>query len=62
MCLCLCPYPYLFLPRDSAATLASVRRGAGSHIGPGATLIFDMELVKVFEGEARQYPGSFILE
>ena len=62
MCLCLCPCPYLFLPRDSAATLASVRRGAGSHIGPGATLIFDMELVKVFEGEARQYPGSFILE
>ena len=35
---------------------------AGNAIGPGTTLIFDLELVKVFDGEARSYPGSLLLE
>jgi hypothetical protein len=45
------------------AHLAYGDRGAGDKIPPGATLVFTLELVKVFEGTtARSYPGSFLLE
>ena len=45
------------------AHLAYGSHGAGEMITPGATLVFTLELVKVFEGTtARSYPGSFLLE
>lgn len=45
------------------AHLAYGSQGAGDTIAPGATLVFSLELVKVFEGTTvRSYPGSFLLE
>lgn len=45
------------------AHLAYGSHGAGDKIPPGATLVFSLELVKVFEGTTvRSYPGSFLLE
>lgn len=45
------------------ARLAYGERGAGDMIPAGATLVFDLHLVKVFEGTtARSYPGSVLLE
>ena len=45
------------------AHLAYGDRGAGDMIRPGAALVFELELVKVFEGTSeREYPGSGLLE
>ena len=46
-----------------SAHLAYGDRGAGDMIRPGAALVFELELVKVFEGTSeREYPGSGLLE